>query len=624
MIYFDRIEIEGFKNVNKAEFSFDLEGVTFVQGKNGVGKSTILAESLFFALYGFSYKDNLNKASLVTKKEFQGTNFNGTRVILYLLKDEDEFIIARHINYSGNTFGKKCKDDVLIYKNGELLSDLRDIKDANNYILLILGIPSHLFLNSILFGQNLKRLLQSSDKDKKAIFDDIFQLDYLDDYKQNAVDLAQELKTDIDECNSEIKALNYTITSNSDILEYKKNELTNFDSIVTEKTAMHQNSIVKHKEKIANAEKELKRIKQRFIDSDVSENIDSELAEVKEKLAKFKKKDAIAKKEFSEINFEFSLILKKISDIENKIKSNTGICPECGGEIKNVKNWKLEKQNELDSLYKTKNVLKIDFDAKKELADKYDRLHLKYENRLQTLRDQKEANSTDIQELSYYQGIIDQLKSEIELRKELIEEARSGRASIKTDIDRLSTLISSSQADLEEILEIKKDHEYELSIYNFWISQFFSPNGIKKLLLTNYIELLNDYIEVYAESLGLGIYFEINTDKQRNSYIINIIKDGSSMLYEELSGGEAKRIDIAIAFAINDLVSSQLDEFNILILDEMFENLDEDGNYAVSEFLSMKAKKYNVFVITHSVLFDVKNANILEITKSKKGTIKIY
>jgi len=66
-------------------------------------------------------------------------------------------------------------------------------------------------------------------------------------------------------------------------------------------------------------------------------------------------------------------------------------------------------------------------------------------------------------------------------------------------------------------------------------------------------------------------------------------------------GGEKRRIDLAISLAINDFIASRSGKrFNILLLDEVFENIDETGVYYVVKVLEELAKnRSSVFVITH-------------------------
>lgn len=42
-----------------------------------------------------------------------------------------------------------------------------------------LGLSYTLFMNSIMFGQGIKRLIQESNSDKKKIFEEVFDLEFL-------------------------------------------------------------------------------------------------------------------------------------------------------------------------------------------------------------------------------------------------------------------------------------------------------------------------------------------------------------------------------------------------------------------------------------------------------------
>ena len=71
--------------------------------------------------------------------------------------------------------------------------------------------------------------------------------------------------------------------------------------------------------------------------------------------------------------------------------------------------------------------------------------------------------------------------------------------------------------------------------------------------------------------------------------------------YESLSGGEKQKVDLIIQFSIRDMLCSYTDfSTNLIVLDEIFDNLDETGCSKIIELISSKLTDISsIFIITH-------------------------
>ena len=70
--------------------------------------------------------------------------------------------------------------------------------------------------------------------------------------------------------------------------------------------------------------------------------------------------------------------------------------------------------------------------------------------------------------------------------------------------------------------------------------------------------------------------------------------------YESLSGGEKQKIDIIIQLALKDLLSAHLGlRTNIIVLDEIFDNLDQAGCQKILDVLSTITDIESIFIISH-------------------------
>ena len=157
----------------------------------------------------------------------------------------------------------------------------------------------------------------------------------------------------------------------------------------------------------------------------------------------------------------------------------------------------------------------------------------------------------------------------------------------------------------ETILKI----EHELPFIDYWISGF-SNSGCKSLLLNHVTPFLNERANEYMSSLcGNNATITFNTKKllssgeERNKFNIDISYKYGSNKISELSGGELRRVDVAVLLALGDLVASRaLSPVRMRMLDEPFDSLDASGIERVVDLLQTKVEPRvgTLLVITHN------------------------
>lgn len=102
-----------------------------------------------------------------------------------------------------------------------------------------------------------------------------------------------------------------------------------------------------------------------------------------------------------------------------------------------------------------------------------------------------------------------------------------------------------------------------------------------------------------------------------------VIKGEDIVMYNDLSGGQTQLVDLAIAFSIHDIVSNKV-ECNVLLMDEVFENLDKENIQIVNELISLKTKDKAVHLMTHNEQFNYQNSFNTELMLNTQGwTCKI-
>ena len=156
MLKFIKIVIEGFASYEGYnELDLCPNSAVVIKAPNGSGKSTIFS-ALVWCLYGKTIK---GVSDVNTKKKYQTKEYKGTRVITYFQKDGDVYMVTRCQNYIGNLEdGTKGRDRLQIIKNADVV-DIKGKPKLQEYLISELGLSHQLFMNSIMFGQGMKKLI---------------------------------------------------------------------------------------------------------------------------------------------------------------------------------------------------------------------------------------------------------------------------------------------------------------------------------------------------------------------------------------------------------------------------------------------------------------------------------
>ena len=169
-------------------------------------------------------------------------------------------------------------------------------------------------------------------------------------------------------------------------------------------------------------------------------------------------------------------------------------------------------------------------------------------------------------------------------------------------------------------MEVKAENKLDYEIMRFW-EKAFSQQGIIKFIINNILDYLNNRVNYYTSFLTNSKY-TLYFDKELNE---KVITNDQVIQYISLSGGEKRKINLAVMMALKDLLLlTDKDQSNILFLDEIAENLDEEGINGLYSLLQEIKKDKLIFIITHNKYLKtlLHSAPRLSIIKSK-GVSKI-
>ena len=311
-------------------------------------------------------------------------------------------------------------------------------------------------------------------------------------------------------------------------------------------------------------------------------------AEYNEKIIAARDEKAAANSRYLSANEEF-----------RKISSITSICPTCGQPLKGV-----EKPDpapyeqamltakaavaELDKvLIRTERELAEALaDIENETKEKLDELKRASQNLVSKLgqtRNNLSAVVQKIADVTTRQGVA---KADLEARNKRIEELNSELAEIEQLEYRNSEQILYNNMSKESV----NKRQAVIAKMETIIKRDFRGQ-----LLENVIQFIESRMKEYSQIVFATEDVKFTQDGNN----ISIAYCGKE--YESLSGGEQKKLDIIIQFAIRDMLCKLLNfSSNIIVCDEIFDALDTTGCQRVIELVATKLTDVSsIFIVTH-------------------------
>ncbi len=581
-MFISKIKIEGFRSIRLAEFNFEHKGVHVVQGENGVGKSTLF-EALYYAIFGDSIKST-PVSELQTLKKYRGANYQGLRVELYFAIGDYSYKVIRMIDY-----GPSRVSDVEFFKNGTRVGT--DNKtDAQSKINAVIGISSNLFKNSVFFAQKSMRLVDSKDADRREVFDELFEVS-LEDAQRKAKEAHADVEAGIQKLVLSKEQNDREIVRYRDGIAANEEVLKNFNTEQTRKISLIQQNLKNLREQLANRP------------TDVIERLPV---------------DAPDERPY----FECRLMSQKISaDLQaaksrkESLKKPDESCAVCGSPLKEAKVKELVAAYKESIIALNEEILRLeDSLAVANLRTTEARLAVDFAKK--DFQDYQEYLTTQNVELMHIQKLESSIQAEERLLAEIqnqkctiTEQSQSG---LRTTLQSFEMFNTTLEGQISELKLKAVD-------YLYWATEGFSNKGLKAHIVNAMLVRLNSALALYGEQLGILVSFNIKMDTKTKGFDIVITDvNGVEKSYTALSGGEQKRVDIIVSFALHDILSKQI---SLIVMDEIFEGLDEKGQDIAMALIRNKSMHQAVYLICHNINLDLSQANIINIQKQNNETI---
>lgn len=558
MIKFNNLIIEGFCSIPQYTLNLNSgEGITWVRGANGRGKSSLF-NSISWVCYG---KTSKGVSNVNTWEKVRPKGYKGTMVQIFFTKNNVTYSIIRCQNYTGDVLGAKGKDRLILLEDGSEVKE-KGKPAIQQKIIKILGMSYELFNNSLMFGQGVKRLIQESGADKKKLFEEVFELEYLNVAKQLATNEMSEVREDVSHLEIELRNLKSNLEESQSTYKKLRESERNFNRDISNKRKDIE-------AKIEKCNKTLTSIK------------------FNEKLLTKKKKElADLKGLLSKLNQEYT---------DNKSKLSYEALSDTVNEAIEylAKNEPRKAFVKMQSLSVSLDLVNNFSVKKEELTNKIDKVREKIDN-----EEDKQTEYENIQE-------------RIEEYKDQLKSLKSKKEILSTEYKDKSKKI---QGKIEALNSKYEDRLKEYENYNWLIKDPLGNKGIKSYIMENSLDMLNNILDSYSDTLGFRVEFGIDLESTKKDFYTLIQIDGVYADYDELSGGQKMLVNIAMAFAMHES-QSMSKGINLLFLDEVFESLSRDNIELVLELIKKMAIDKTIYLITHHDSLPLSNCKILNVNR---------
>ena len=573
--------IKNFLSIGESPLEFNFKsGLNIITGinldkddsKNGVGKSAI-ADALFFVLFGNTIRDlkkdqivnNINKKHCEVKITFD--------VIEHGAKKEYE--VLRGINPT----------KIQLYEDGEDVTK-SSIPKTTAEVCKIISSTQKVFEHSVLMSVNNTVPFMAQKKvDKRKFIEGILLLGVFSDMLLTARHMYNDSKKD-----NEI-------------------ELTKLEEV--NKT---HDIYINQKEK----QEKQKQYRIEDIESRVEEN-NSKMVQLKDKIKSVSKTQITS---YQDKEKNLAKHVKKCSTGLRKIDKNIA-------NYESDINHNVERINDLIELGDSCIICKRPYTAgekstliseRKKLKDKNKKLESKIKEqnkKLKQVEDLKEKCENGIEKIK--QKINDNIikinenkniKSKVKSLEDYNKRYASDIKKIINERDEYDELISDTQSRIDTLEEQLK--KIKLKLDNLDVVKFIvSEEGVKSFIVKKILKLLNGKLTYYLKKLDAPCVCQFNEYFEES-----IINDkGQVCSYHNFSGGERRRIDLAILFTFMDIRKLQANVLlNVSFYDEILDSsLDTVGIDLFLDTLNERSEKNkeSIYIITHQ-LAAIKKLNDLE------------
>ncbi len=600
-----QLKAHNFWSFQDINLDFDKQGLTIIHGNNfdnntsnGAGK-TGLINAISYVLLGTLPKKIKND-----------------EIINRLFKKDCWVKAVLEGNRNTYRIERGRKPNFLkFYINDKIIEDT-DVVQLQKTIEKILKFTYDTFFYSVYFPQNTSGFLELNDSAKKDFLTDLIGLGVLDkifDKIKKDQNEKEGLKNNIEyqvkvsteqslSLNRDVEDLNSKNVFFKQLQEDKKKNLDTEINSVNGELYNHQAIVLKSNNLKESAIKEL----ETFLATKEKTNL--ALNTLESKIAEINK----SKQEYQTHIVVLNQSLSKYSLSDTQ-------CPMCFQKIDKTLLESLKNQDEIALANYNENIKIIDA----ELNKIPDSIWLKKKRNELFCQEQQIKSSIE----SFSKDIVN-AESLIQLTTKRLSDLQNSLSN--KEANPYEELIINAKNRLGLVTKKIESLQAELAVKNSSIEDLenlkivFGPKGLKSYVFEGVLSELNLKLNEYLSKLfenDIKIFFENKSSEVKGDFRAvfetHIVVDGEDVGWGSFSGGEFKRVNLALNFALSHVINTRLgSDWNVLFLDEVTDGICSVGKRKIFDlFTEMATKKDSIFVIDHDVTMQALFDNNIQIEK---------
>ena len=576
---------------------------------NGSGKSSIW-ESLVWALTGNTIRGSKDIVN-------QNTT-TGTLVRVCFSSNGHDYDITRAKNH------KEYKTNLIIKIDGKDCSG-KGIKDGEKLLSEYLpDITSELLGSVIILGQGLpQRFSNNTPSGRKELLETLSKSDFMiSDLKARVA----KRKLELSEGSIELSK-NLAVEEN--VLNMKQRELKEAKESLEEKEKLSDSEIENLKDDIKDLEDSLKIKTDRL--NWLKDSLDAVLSDIEKRkdelnaeLEKFLSENKEPEEDIERWN-DLKAGIRNLSSEIDKLKNVTDVCPTCGQKLPDV--HKIDTsgmEQELSSMQAEESYLaEYISNIRLDIERKRQSILYSINNDEFTIEKSKEKEDT--------QEEIKGLEQEVSSDNNYINSLRVELAKKESEYNNNENICKELRkkiANTEESIKISED---KILYYNNEIEDYSKrmdivskfDTALKRDFRGYLLEDVISYIDKKIKEYGKILFHSDKISFALSGNNISITYQGKEI--ESLSGGERQKVDLLIQFSIRDMLCKHLGfSTNILVLDEIFDNLDSLGCDGIIDLISKHLSDVSsVFIVTHRGDLAIPQDTVITVEKDDDGISRL-
>jgi DNA repair exonuclease SbcCD ATPase subunit len=623
---FPKLIIENFLTIGRAEIDLSNRGLVLIQGvnnddtsavSNGAGKSSI-ADAICWCLYGTTARGESGDAVIneVAKKD--------CKVSVRIEDGPDTYVAVRHRKH------KDGKNALWIHKLEPHAgwTDLTQGTDKLTQEVLdrILDRSYDVFRNALYAGQDqMPNLPGMTDKQLKVLVEEAAGTMVLEQAYAEArtrMNLAKSTfeahETKMERaCDALNAAQELVKTYEADFEEWTANQQAKIDAKTTRIDVLKgcikglTAEIEEDHEPKADLMKALKDV-DASIAAIAGERIEEKRLEAEVNAAA--RASSVAKSNLSTLKVQYDARKRRCEEIASLVGTP---CGECGKQY-------CEHDLEDASKIAEKNLADIvrEFKAQKAEAERLINAQKQAQEALETFQ----AGMTDLTKQNALRASLDaSIRTIVDLENTKLRFVSEAKAivlevqELKKEINPFKARIADQEKKVENLTIVLSDLEAQAEELDKDVQvtekvvEVFGPKGVRAHILDEVTPYLNDQTAKYLGTLSDGnisatwstlVKNAKGELKEKFSIEVGNAKGGSS--FGLISGGEKRKVRIAAALALQDLVATRSAKpIDLFIGDEIDDALDVAGQERLMMILEEKARERGtVLLISHNSLRD--------------------